>query len=302
MKKFIIKVLLFFCLCSLLDIMVGYASTSLQNSSKGGLTQKDEFIKSKMDADIVIMGSSRASHHYVSNLMADSLGCTVYNAGMDGKGIIMNYGVLLEITDRYTPKTIIYDLMPAYDWILGDNEQYLAHLRHAYDIKGIDSIFWNVNPNERIKMMSNSYRANSLVPHLIYDNIIAHKDTLNGYIPLLGIYRPQIGDKGDTEVFKVDGNQDSIDPIKVKLLNRFINLCKEKNINLIFSFSPIFQSSEDMATYGKNFAKSNEIRMLDFREMGTSFKDTALYQDNSHLNNTGAQLYTLEVVEVLRNE
>ena len=292
--------MLFFLICAVLDVAVGYAATALQKSSKGGLTHKDEFIKTEMNADIVVMGSSRASHHYVSNLIADSLGCSVYNAGMDGKGIIMNYGVLLEITKRYNPKTIIYELTPEFDWVKGDNEKYLAHLRHAYDITGIDSIFWEVNLNERIKMLSSSYRNNSLVPHLIYDNLIAQIDTLNGYIPLGGVYKPSEIRKESTENFT---KEDDVDLLKARYLQRFINLCVDKDINLIFAISPIFPNSGHNYEFGEEMARNNDIKIIDYRKMNTSFKfnDKKIYQDRYHMNNDGATLYSSMIISYLND-
>lgn len=300
MNKFLSRILLFFLLCAVLDVTVGYASNYLQKSSKGGLTQKDEFIKNEMSADIVVMGSSRASHHYVSNLIADSLGCSVYNAGMDGKGIIMNYGVLLEITKRYNPKTVIYELTPGFDWVMGDNEKYLAHLRHAYDITGIDSIFWIINHNERIKMLSNSYRSNSLVPHLIYDNIIAQNDSLNGYIPLWGVYESMDVDVGKDSTENIT-KEDNIDPLKAEFLQRFINLCSDRDINLIFAISPEYHHSRDKYKFGEELARNNNIRIIDYREMSISsnFKDAKLYQDEYHLNNDGAYQYSSELIRYI---
>lgn len=298
MKKFILKTLLFFAICVVLDTCVGFASSTLQKSSKGGLTQKDEFIKNKMHADIVIMGSSRASHHYVSNLMADSLGCSVYNAGMDGKGIIMNYGVFLEITRRYTPKTIIYELTPDFDYLKGDNEQYLTHLRHSYDIKGVDSIFWNVNPNERIKMLSNSYRSNSLVPHLIYDNIVAQIDSLNGYVPLWNkVNKNEI----KRRTIKKNSVDYPIDSLKVKYFQKMIALCQKKDIELIFAVSPLLIYMEDAYSFGFQLAASNNVKIIDAQQVMSDFKEE-LFQDDYHLNNDGATMYTLEVIRIIINE
>lgn len=298
MTKFILKLLLFLAMCAILDVVVGYASVSLQRSSVGGITQKDEYIKEKMNAEIVIMGSSRASHHYVSNLLSDSLGYTVYNAGRDGKGIIMHYGLLLEITRRYNPKKIIYELTPAFDWIKGDNERYLLNLRHAYQIVGIDSIFWNVNINERLKMLSKSYQSNSLIMHLIYDNLIAQNDSLNGYIPLWDVIKIKDIRKESIEDLNTKNN---IDSLKVEYLQKFINLCHKKKITLIFAISPQLHRSNDIYNFGKEMAKRNNIGIIDYQEMNTSFNDKMLFQDSYHLNNDGATKYTLKVIEYLNS-
>ena len=39
--------------------------------------------------DVLIMGSSRAHHHYVPEIISDSLGLSCYNTGKDGNGIIL---------------------------------------------------------------------------------------------------------------------------------------------------------------------------------------------------------------------
>lgn len=303
MRRFLIKILVFFAIAFIADFAVGKIVVNLQAKSKGGTTQKDYFIQNTLESDVIIMGSSRASHHLIPKQIEDSFKMTVYNAGMDGKGIILNYGLLIEITRRYKPRAIIYEITPWYDYIEGDNDQYLPHLRCAYNITGVDSIFWKVNPSERYKMKSNLYRVNSLVPHLIYDNILAKPDTFKGYSPLFGIYK--LNDISLDDI-SYEGKQPSqtskidIDSLKVGYLRKFVSRCEYENIKLIFSISPTYKSDMSIYDYGIKFAQDNHIPIIDYRDAEIMFQDSELFQDKHHLNYKGASIYTRYFIEKLR--
>lgn len=291
MKRFILKLALFSAIIFLADYCVGITSDFLREHSKGGDTFKDKYIKDLINDDIVIMGSSRALHHYVAPMIADSVGKTVYNSGMDGKGIVTNYGLLLEILNRYTPETIFYELTSDYDFMVGDNETYLPRIRPGYDIPGVDSIFLAVNRNEKYKMLSNSYRANSTVPHLILDCILSPRDTLKGYEPLYNIMDTIGNARNDTVP--------PIDPLKVRFFNQFIDLCKKNNIDLIFTISPDYFYNPEFYSFGKQLAQENNIPVIDTNTADT-ISDPSLFQDPGHLNHRGAEQYTARFISRAR--
>lgn len=75
------------------------------------------------------MGSSRASHHYVPEIISEKLGMSCFNAGQDGNGIILQYGRWKMLSERYTPKLIIYDINPGFDMVVNDNMTYVDRLK-----------------------------------------------------------------------------------------------------------------------------------------------------------------------------
>lgn len=124
-----------------LDLLSGFIFREMTNKAKGGDTARNEYIAHKVDAPILIFGSSRAIHHYVPKIFRDSLGIDCYNCGQDGMGIILFYGRYKMITQRYIPKVIVYDVLSGFDLEQGDNYSYIGWLKPYYDIPGIDSIF-----------------------------------------------------------------------------------------------------------------------------------------------------------------
>ena len=84
MKSFIIKILVFAVLMLAVDMSIGKVFAILQDRAPYGNWQRFRYINDEMRDDILIMGSSRASHHYVPKIIEDSLGMSCYNCGVDG--------------------------------------------------------------------------------------------------------------------------------------------------------------------------------------------------------------------------
>ena len=152
MKSFIIKILVFAVLLLAVDISIGKVFAILQERAPYGNWQRFRYINDEMKDEILIMGSSRASHHYVPKIIEDSLGMSCYNCGVDGNGIIMFGGNFQMFSSRYSPKMIIYDLS-RFDTAEDDHSKYLGWLRAYYDRDCISKMFDEVDEMEKYKMM-----------------------------------------------------------------------------------------------------------------------------------------------------
>ena len=130
MKKHLIKILLFLLIIVAIDVLTGLVCSRLTAMARGGDTARNEYICNGTSEDILVMGSSRAIHHYNPAVIDTVTGMSCYNCGQDGNGVILNYGRLHMILQRYRPRVIIYDVMPEYDLLAGDdNRKYLGWLR-----------------------------------------------------------------------------------------------------------------------------------------------------------------------------
>ena len=134
MKRFLLKVVLFFIMLAAVDAAIGFALRHMEQNAKGGFTFRDNFICDQMETDILISGSSRCIRHYNPQIIMDSLGLSCYNSGQMGNGIILNYGRLRMISERKKPSIVIYDLHPPFDLLRGeDNHRYLTWLKSHYE-------------------------------------------------------------------------------------------------------------------------------------------------------------------------
>ena len=161
MKKFLINIICFCILIFVVDRSVGFCLDYLRGNAKGGATKLLHYIANESTDDVVIFGSSRANHHYVPQIIEDSLGMTCFNMGQDGNGIVLMYGRYQMLLERYNPKLIIYDVC-LFDYSANyDNLRYLDRLKNFYDRDCIRDEFMELAGwKEQIKMISKMYRNN----------------------------------------------------------------------------------------------------------------------------------------------
>lgn len=296
MKKFIIRILILFLIVYVVDWTCGHFFRYLQLHTKGGVTGRMEYIANDMTDSVLILGSSRAIHHYDPRIIIDSLGLSTYNCGKDGNGIIYNYGQYCLFRERYSPKIIIYDLIGEFDLIKKyPNERFLGGLRPYYDYKGIDSIFIEVDSLERYKMMSQIRRYNGSFISIIYNFFCSRRDDILGYIPLKDTmdYEPERNDYGE---------RINYDTLKLTYLEKLINDTKKDRIKLIFALSPIYGGGDTAVyQYVINLAAKYEIQFINQYNDTSIIFNKQFFNDSFHLNEFGATEYTKKIVKEISN-
>lgn len=290
MKKFIILLFALFAILAGIDIATGLVFDKLTLSAKRGYTGRNEFIADKLHDPVLVFGSSRSVHHYDPQVLADSLGVPCYNCGQDGMGIITFYGRFKLLTARYTPRLIIYDVTTDFDLRRNDNVTYLTWLKPYYNRPGIDSIFWHVEPTERVKMLSNMFRYNSKALQIITDNKPGddNDDALKGFVPLDGIMT--YDKEEDATKTQVD-----FDPVKLYYISRLVKDCSAKGIRLVFAISPLYNSVKQPDAYLADFltlARKQNVPVINHYYDTRFATNKNLFQDTYHMNRSGAEIYT----------
>ena len=290
MKKFIILLFALFAILSGIDIATGFVFDKLTVSAKRGYTGRNEFIADKLHDPVLVFGSSRSVHHYDPQVLADSLGVPCYNCGQDGMGIITFYGRFKLLTARYTPRLIIYDVTTDFDLRRNDNVTYLTWLKPYYNRPGIDSIFWHVEPTERVKMLSNMFRYNGKALQIITDNKPGddNDDALKGFVPLDGIMT--YDKEEDATKTQVD-----FDPVKLYYISRLVKDCSAKGIRLVFAISPLYNSIKQPDAYLADFltlARKQNVPVINHYYDARFATNKNLFQDTYHMNRSGAEIYT----------
>lgn len=233
-----------------IDVACGWAFGVLRSKARGGQTHKNEYVSKVCEDDILILGSSKADHHYVPSVFEDSLGLTCYNAGEMGCGIIPAYVRYKMVCQRHKPKLVLYEVTPGYDY-LEDNgySSYLGVIRQYTGNKMVRDVYLDFSDElEGLRLLSNLYQNNSKIMMNLKD-IYAVPDKWKGYEPLLG----QINYSG-LQVDVVDNaiQNIEIDPLKWHYFERLIRDTREDNVPLVFMLSPQYNSSE-LADYKPAF-------------------------------------------------
>lgn len=302
MKKFIIKVFIFFTLVVLVDYLFGVVCSFMIKESKGGVTRQMHNLCFEDQYDILIMGSSRAHHHYVPEIIADSLGLTVYNAGQDGNGIILHYGVLQMVCKRYNPKMIIYDVYKPFDIYKyaedQNNTRYIQPLKKYHNENGIKAIMTDINKRLELYLNSNLYRLNGSFVSILSDCLLTRPMDKNGYAPLYGEYN--IDNKRREEKRR---KELEIDSLKLHYIKELVSFCKARNIQLVFSISPSFELN-DIEGYSPiiDICKKYDVVLMNFDNAKPLNEQNVLWKEPVHLNHNGAIEFTCNyVIPELKN-
>ena len=293
MKSFFLKVFLFFACVVVMDILFGKVFLYLRAHAKGGSTANCEYIANSANEDIIILGSSRATHHYIPQIIEDSLGVTCYNCGEEGNGIVLAYGRLIMLTNRYKPQLVIYELTPSYDYEKTEsNSKYLGYLRPYYEVNGIRGIFDDFDDElSSLKMNSSMYRnTGKLLPNLV-DNIIK-RDNQKGFAPLYG--RMSIISRNSSAK-----NKNEVDSLKLSYMERMIVDARRNHIPLIFMVSPCYNTDNyyiDLEP-ALSLCEKYGISLYNYIDYKPISDHLDYFQDEEHLNVDGAIAYTNIIIE-----
>ena len=288
--------LLFLCIMAIADISLGSMLSFMLSHANGGNNDRINYICDQTNEEMLIFGSSRADHHYNPQILMDSLNMTVYNCGEDGNGIILNYGRLLMIKQRYLPKVIIYEVTKSFDLEINDNHKYIGKLKPYYNRDGIQDIFVSVDKTERWKMMSQLYKYNSSFLTVIADYLHPIRSMgFQGFRPL----------QGEMDSLKISSPKDEkpkveFDPLKLGYIEMFINSCKD--VKLIFAFSPIWYGLDtERLKPVIDICQEHGIPFIDFSNDPKYVHNNAYFKDGSHLNARGADEFTRDLIRELKN-
>ena len=286
-KTFIIKTIVFVALFIVADQLCGMGF-KLLNKTAGDKFAREEFMRHEMKADVVLLGSSRCTHHYMPSILQDSLGMTVYNCGQRGNGIIYEYGRLQTIYARYIPKIVIVDFIQGYDLEVNDNNRYLDFLKVDYGTNdAVDSIFQVCDPLSSMKMCFQRYRYNSTLCDLLLNTVLRNRGrcSKDGFMPLQG--EIQSLEPKRTKVKPLE-----VDPIKVEYIRKIASERKQ-GCRMIFVLSPCYSYPHpEFVSTIERIAHGNGVEFTNYSEDKRFLGNGKLCSDGSHLNVKGALMFS----------
>ncbi len=308
-RRLVLSTVLFLLGLVLLDRGVGFvlnlALSRVKTGQTIGLINRALHHK---DAGVLVFGSSRAMHHVDPRLLGRELGVSAYNAGCDGQGIL--YARMLEalLFRRGTASKLFVLHVEPKDLYRQDASRVAMFAPYLGEERVVDDILESTGPLARLKLMSWTYRYNSLLLPLIRNLVAPHEEGFDGYVPLRGVL-DDLPAKGEGLDEDLDEDRRRVPIIQEELVARyreFIRSAKEGSVSVVLASSPRF---------GRRGAGSTEIRpgIVRFMRLAEAegvpfirvdeqsypiFHDSRLFRDWSHLNAEGSALYS----EILARE
>jgi hypothetical protein len=296
--KFFLKFILILSLILVCDRGVGTILKFFYFRQESGVGYKTTYSVDSTMADILIFGSSRANHSYVPEIFEDNLHFTFYNTGRDGNYILYNYAIFKAIAGRYNPRLIIMDIRPDdIEYNATEYERLSLLLPYYKTHPEIRNIINYKGPLEKIKLISAVYPYNSLILQILMGNLNYNKERVSdnkGYVPILKVMEEEKIDTFQINVFTVDEN-------KIHALKDMISTSKQKNIDLVFVYSPARSITQD-SLYKiilSDLCSENGINYIDMSNHPEFISNHLYFADKDHLNNDGAKVFSTMLVNKL---
>lgn len=300
---FLLSAVIVLCSVIVLDIAAGKVlNRMLPQVSPQTAIGKTYFALNEVNTPVVIVGSSRASHHYISQMIEDSLGKDTYNVGRDGCFFSDNICVINSILDRYCPEIIIWELSSSS--LYESNDDPLDNLYPYYNENLWITEMINLKEDRTIRLClkSHLYKNNSKILRICM-RLLTNSGELDpdkGYEPL--IPRNWIAaSKTDTST-----QENKIDLLKMKMLKNIVERAKKAGAELIVVDSPIYSERCNIESLPNNnpiqeILSENDIRYLDNRYIDKFVLHSEYFNDRTHLNSVGAEVYTTYFLEEIKN-
>lgn len=305
-KKIAIGVLSFCVLLIAADWAVGTWSEKMYYKSKYGIFHRQIYCLTESQDELMILGSSRAAHHYVPQIFEDSLGMSCYNAGSDGMCIYYHYGILASRIQRDRPPKMVVLEVIGTDAEVSQSATFSLDAAldrfapHYGEFAEIDSMFAIKGWKEKVKLLSKTYKYNSKLVQTIKCNYIPWPED-RGYEALNGVMNVTEGEKA-VDFLAPSFDELIIEERKIVYFQKFIDTCKENNIELVMFYSPYYgQTIPRSISMIEELATKNDVQFLNFAD-DIRFQKPEFFQDAGHLNDTGAKEYSKAIVNALKNK
>lgn len=304
-KRFVLFVIVVFAA----DRVIGFGLEKLYFSLKQGQFAQNTYAFDVAQPDILVFGSSRAQHHYSSEIISKELGLSIYNAGRDGQFLPYYCATQDVILERKIPKIIILDVNI---WELGPNEQKYAKLAQLLPYVAEHPVLKRytkeISEFENLKFISKTYPYNSTLLISVYDHLFQEENPDDrGYSPLIGQVTKTMFEKYSVEKKVYDQKRATqniqIDQHAVAYYKQFLQKTTDLNIKTYVIISPTIlkEPQTEEKTLLESIAKNySNVTFMDFATDSTYNNHYELFADEFHLNEKGANRFSAELADLMR--
>ena len=324
MKQFIYRLFYFvsipLALALLCDI---WLSNTLKKSKEFPCENEvwNDIYDSNIDADILVLGSSRAWVHIDPKVIKDSLGKTCYNLGEDGSNIFLQYLRLKEFCAyNPLPETVVWSV-DMFSFKNSDNG-YPTFRYYPYMLFNLD-LYHSITEEGKIGTNATKF----FVPFLRYFNSMSIMSVFskrnnryvekfgkkfqlnsegnfreNGYRGLDLVWDESFGHAKDVDRYSIEVDYDLF------ILTEFIlDELLRNNVEVFLVYTPeyidgqsVIENSDTIMSLFNQLADEKGICFLNYRSDDICY-ERDLFYNNQHLNLNGATLFTRDLVSDLAN-
>lgn len=291
MKRFLRNLILFgLILTAVLVIEDLLVTCAFHNKITRKYRVWNEIIHTPINADLLIIGNSRAWVQYSPQILDSILGTNAYNIGIDGSAI-NRQRARYDIYRYYQPKPKYIILNVEHFTLCGltmgyEREQFMPYIFYPYI-------------RNRIKEAGEPFSFGELyIPmYRYYMNNVYDEYTKFDYI----IKKGYLGQNIQWDGSKLDAVEPYYAQVDSQALNIFIDFLEEMqqdSLQIVLVLAPIYVgATEKVLNYDEiielyaNIASKFGIKFLDYSNMPIC-ADTSYFYNATHMNKQGAELFS----------
>ena len=303
LSRFCFAVLCVLASVTIADITIGKTMDwMLPQISNQGDTGKTYYSLYDVKAPIVIVGSSRAAHHYVTQIIEDSLGMPAYNVARDGCFFSYNCCVVNSILDRYNPEVIIWENGTEYLFDGFDDPMENLYPYYGRNTWVKSAIHEELPWSEYARLTSRIYQYNSVIHRILmrYRGRNSFEDeTEKGYLPL----KPKKLRK-PLERKKIEYNYPELSNTKIERFRATLSRAKEKGVKVVIVDSPMYRLcnvNNKSAVEMQKICKMYGALFLNNSQLPEYMKHPEYFNDPTHMNTIGAIPYTVLFLKQIKD-
>ncbi len=251
------------------------------------LMQRYKYELNEDSAEILIIGASRAMFCYQPSIISDTLQMSVYDAGLDGVGVIGQYLSVQNAINNGDLKIVVYDLGALQLTDKWNQDKISAYYPYYWEDKYVREVVDDCKPSAKWLLKSALYQYNSCF-HDIVRTFFQKKVNDHGYEPL-----PYTGKEWEPQYWDEKEEAFVPDPWAEKYLDKIVELSKENQVKLVITMAPGLGSGfRSSSLYLSDYCKKNGIPFWDFTELKELNRDSRYFKDYNHLNSEGVKIFT----------
>lgn len=290
-----------------LDAMITSGLRRIKTSQYGA---SNRIMEGKVNAQIVVTGSSRAVSHYDPRIIETQTGRSAFNLGRNGSQTDMQVAVLKAYLEHNRKPDLVIHNLDAFTFVTTREvyapAQYVPYLCDEEIYRPLRQI----NPDTWKDRYVPLY--GYVVDDMNFSWILGLKGFV-GWSPredfFLGFNPRSKKWTEDFQRFKAenpDGVSWGIEPAAIQLMDDLIRLCQQRAIQLIFVYSPEYAEMQKLTKNRievfDNFhrlADRNQVPLWDYSDWSFA-SDTNYFTNSQHLNAEGAAIFSVDVANRLK--
>lgn len=266
---------------------------NFKKGAYGHMNTRLKEVENYKKVDILFLGSSHA-YRGIDTRIFEQNGYTCFNLGSSAQTPIQSYMLLQRHLEKLDPKFVVMDIYPEILYLDGV-ESGLDLIANGPFNKDLIQMLMDI---QHIKLFNTLIYAH-LRAFLFKDDVFVEsiKKELDQYIS--GGYVQRAFTEYDSTLDHL--SHKNMNPLQVECLNKIAHLLKDKALSFHLVSSPVTTRKYVSMNYSEMdvLIDSLQIPYYDFN-INSPLKDSSYFYDPEHLNPSGVEIYTNQLLDFVR--